>query len=248
MGIEKLDTRVTKIETRFDSLEEADKFLQESQRQITEKTTVIESNVQVNTDDLEKKSAQLNNLKINVENLEGKQENCINEVASLTNQLSVLEEKVEDLEKKMDSELDSIKGINTERTTKFESFQQEVYRDIENLRNAEESLDSGFKSLLDTSKTDFKEDLDQLRIELDFKTQNLQNVSVLHSEIDDLTKNRKMLEEELPAKLNELANKLNDLENHKVLTIKRMDDVDNYTQGVNTKLEEMQQSLEDQIA
>merc|ERR1712098_106471 len=104
------------------------------------------------------------------------------------------------------------------------------------------------KSLLDTSKTDFKEDLDQLRIELYFKTQNLQNVSVLHSEIDDLTKNRKMLEEELSAKLNELANKLNDLENHKVLSIKRMDDVDNYTQGVNTKLEEMQQSLENQIA
>jgi len=247
-AIEKLDTRVTKIETRFDSLEEADKFLQESQRQITEKTTVIESNVQVNTDDLEKKSAQLNNLKINVEKLEGKQENCINEVASLTTQLSVLEEKVEDLEKKMDTELDSIKSMNNERTTQFESFQQEVYRDIENLRNAEESLDSGFKSMLDTSKTDFKEDLDQLRIELDFKTQNLQNVSVLHSEIDDLTKNRKMLEEELSAKLNELANKLNDLENHKVLTIKRMDDVDNYTQGVNTKLEEMQQSLENQIA
>merc|ERR1712227_615772 len=112
---------------------------------------------------------------INVEKLEGKQENCINEVASLTTQLSVLEEKVEDLEKKMDSELDSIKSMNNERTTKFESFQQEVYRDIENLRNAEESLDSGFKSLLDTSKTDFKEDLDQLRIELDFKTQNLQN-------------------------------------------------------------------------
>ena len=87
-----------------------------------------------------------------------------------------------------------------------------------------------------------------MRIELDFKTQNLQNVSVLHSEIDDLTKNRKMLEEELSAKLNELANKLNDLENHKVLSIKRMDDVDNYTQGVNTKLEEMQQSLENQIA
>ena len=269
-ALEKLDNRVKVLEDKHASLEEADVFLQESQRQITEKATNFEDIVRQDFEEVKKKMSQVEAIKVDMKEVDEKQQKNWDEVDILKQQLLSVNGQIDkiqdlydnlnsihaDLNLKVTEEMKNLVKTDEKLREQLESFQQETFNDIENIRNKEDTLDSGFKDMLNTSNSfttnieNVEEELKRIQktmIELDFKTQNSSVVESLSAQVFQLNEEKKVVEEKTLADIDYVRNKLNELESDSKTTLEKVQELDTYAQGVNIKVEELENTFEDRM-
>ena len=124
---------------------------------------------------------------------------------------------------------------------------------MDNLRAMEDTLDSGFKDMLDTSNSfstnmeSVEEEIRRMReslVDLEFKSERAVLVEGLTAQVDLMTEEKARQDERTAAELDNLAKKIAELNE---AASKRLSDVDIYSQGVNTKIEELENSIEDKF-
>ena len=133
------------------------------------------------------------------------------------------------------------------------SFIKETKTNLDNLRAMEDTLDSGFKDMLDTSNSfstnmeSVEEEIRRMReslVDLEFKSERAVLVEGLTAQVDLMTEEKARQDERTAAELDNLAKKIAELNE---AASKRLSDVDIYSQGVNTKIEELENSIEDKF-
>ena len=111
---------------------------------------------------------------------------------------------------------------------------------MENLRAMEDTLDSGFKDMLNTSNSfstnmeSVEEEIRRMReslVELEFKSERAVLVEGLTAQVEQITEEKTKQEERTTAELESLAEKIAELKEE---ASKRLGEVDVYSQGVNT--------------
>ena len=124
---------------------------------------------------------------------------------------------------------------------------------MDNLRAMGDTLDSGFKDMLDTSNSfstnmeSVEEEIRRMReslVDLEFKSERAVLVEGLTAQVDLMTEEKARQDERTASELDNLAQKIAELNE---AASKRLSDVDIYSQGVNTKIEELENSIEDKF-
>ena len=115
----------------------------------------------------------------------------------------------------------------------------------------EDSLDSGLRDMMDTSNSftnnmeTVEEEIKRMReslVELDFKSEKAVVVESLSAQVQEMTEDKARQEENTAAELEKLARKIVELNE---AASARLTDVDIYSQGVNTKISELEITVED---
>ena len=124
---------------------------------------------------------------------------------------------------------------------------------MDNLRAMEDTLDSGFKDMLNTSNSfstnmeSVEEEIRRMReslVELEFKSERAVLVEGLTAQVEQITEEKTKQEERTTAELESLAEKIAEL---REAANKRLVEVDVYSQGVNTKMEELENTIQDRF-
>ena len=117
----------------------------------------------------------------------------------------------------------------------------------------EDTLDSGFKDMLNTSNSfstnmeSVEEEIRRMReslVELEFKSERAVLVEGLTAQVEQITEEKTKQEERTTAELESLAEKIAEL---REAANKRLVEVDVYSQGVNTKMEELENTIQDRL-
>ena len=252
--------KIKSLEEKHFSLEEADTFLQEAQRQITEKTSSVEDNANKSLDDIQKKVNQILDLKEEVKKLEGDQDDFSSRIESLEEKVVLVEGQIVNLEDdqnkqiiKQNKEVEKLTDTDANIHDELQKFKDDFSKDLENIRNKENTLDSGFEDMLNRSTADkesFEEELKEVKermVQLEFKTENSRAVETLSAKIHDLSTEKDAMNSKASKELEDLKDKIQELETDFVSSSEKLTDLDSYAQGVNIKIEELENSLREQI-
>ena len=118
----------------------------------------------------------------------------------------------------------------------------------------EDTLDSGYKDMLDTSNSfttnmeSVEEEIRRMReslVELEFKSERAVMVEGLTAQVAQMTEDKERKEERTAEELENLAKKIAELNE---AASKRLTEVDIYSQGVNTKIEELENTMGDRFS
>ena len=251
---------IKSLEEKYLSLEEADTFLQEAQRQITEKTSSVEDNASKSLDEIQKKVNQILDLKEEVQKLEGNQDDFGSRIESLEEKVVLVEGQIVNLEDdqnkqtiKQEKEVEKLTESDANIHNELQKLKDDLFKDLENIRNKEDTLDSGFEDILNRSTADkeiIEEELKEVKermVQLEFKTENSKTVETLSAKIHDLSSERDAINTKASKELDDLKEKIQELETDFVSSSEKLTDLDSYAQGVNIKVEELENSLRGQI-
>ena len=252
--------KIKSLEEKHLSLEEADTFLQEAQRQITEKTSSVEDNTSKSLDDFQKKVNQILDLKEEVQKLEGNQDDFCSRIESLEEKVVLVEGQIVNLEDdqneqtiKQKKELEKLTETDANIHNEFQKLKDDLSKDLENIRNKENTLDSGFEDILNRTTADkesIEEELKEVKermVQLEFKTENSKTVETLSAKIHDLSSERDVINTKASKELEDLKEKIQELETGFVSSSEKLTNLDSYAQGVNIKVKELENSLQGQI-
>ena len=252
--------KIKSLEDKHVSLEEADTFLQEAQRQITEKTSSVEDNATKSLDDIQKKVNQILDLKEEVQKLEGDQDDFNNRIESLEEKVILVEGQIVNLEEdqnnltsKQNKDVEKLTETDADIRDELQKLKDDLSKDIENIRNKENTLDSGFEDMLNRTTADkenIEEELKEVKekmIQLEFKAENSKTVEALSAQINELNTERESSNSKASKELEDLKDKIQELETDFVSSSEKLTDLDTYAQGVNIKVEELENTLRDQI-
>ena len=103
---------------------------------------------------------------------------------------------------------------------------------------------NSFTNNMETVEEEIKRMRESL-VELDFKSEKAVVVESLTAEVHQMTEDKARQEEKTAAELERLAGKIAELNE---AATARLADVDIYSQGVNTKIEELENTVEDRLA
>merc|ERR550539_1531198 len=233
----KLENRMKSTEEKHQSLEEADVFLQEAQRQITEKSSALETL-----------------MKTRQETFSSGLEAVETSLGEVGGRVEALENISDQIQAKLAAEIEKLDKVDADFSSQFSDFQKETRTNLDNLRAMEDTLDSGLRDMLDTSSSftnnmeTVEEEIKRMReslVELDFKSEKAVVVETLTAQVDRMTEDKARQEENTAAELERLAGKIAELNE---AASARLTDVDIYSQGVNTKIEELENTVEDRLA
>lgn len=252
--------KIKSLEEKHLSLEEADTFLQEAQRQITEKTSSVEDNASKSLDEIQKKVNQILDLKEEVKKLEGDQDDFSSRIEYLEEKVVLVEGQIVNLEDdqnkltiKQNKEVEKLTETDANIHNELQKLKDDLSKDLENIRNKENTLDSGFEDILNRSTADkesIEEELKEVKermVQLEFKTENSKTVETLSAKIHDLNTERDAINTKTSKDLEDLKEKIQELETDFVSSSEKLTDLDSYAQGVNIKVEELENSLQGQI-
>ena len=252
--------KIKSLEEKHFSLEEADTFLQEAQRQITEKTSSVEDNANKSLDDIQKKVNQILDLKEELKKLEGDQNDFSSRIESLEEKVVLVEGQIVNLEDdqnkqiiKQNKEVEKLTDTDANIRDELQKIKDDFSKDLENIRNKENTLDSGFEDMLNRSTADkesFEEELKEVKermVQLEFKTENSRAVETLSAKIHDLTTEKDAINSKASKELENLKDKIQELETDFISSSEKLTNLDSYAQGVNIKIEELENSLREQI-
>ena len=262
--LDKIDGRLKNLETKHVSLEEADVYLQESHRQITEKSSAMEEMTKKEIEDIHQKLSSLLQLKKDIGSMDERQNEHGDKISSLENHLVLaegqivnLEEGQADLSLKLTKDVDDLKKSDQAIQDNLEKFKVETLDELQNLKNKENSWDSGFEDMLNRSTSitnnmeNVEEDIRKMKesmIQLEFKTESSTVVQTLSAEVGKLHDEKQSSEARTSAEIEALVAKINILEQEKEDTQGKLQELDTYAQGVNTKIEELENSVEDKMS
>ena len=262
--LDKVGDRLKNLETKHVSLEEADVYLQESQRQITEKSSSMEEMTKKEIEDIHQKISSLPQLKKNIGSMEERQNEHGDKISSLENHLVLaegqivnLEEGQADLSLKLTKDVNDLRKGDQDILDNLEQFKVETLDELQNLKNKENSWDSGFEDMLNRSTSitnnmeNVEEEIRKMKesmIQLEFKTESSTVVETLSAEVGKLHDEKQSSEARTSAEIEALMAKINILEQDKEETHGKLQELDTYAQGVNTKIEELENSVEDKMS
>ena len=247
--------KIRSLEEKHLSLEEADTFLQEAHRQITDKTSSVEDNTNKDMDNVQKKINQILDLKEEVQKFEADQEDFKNKIESLEEKLVLVEGQIVNLEDentvqttRQKKDVEMLTETDGNIKDEIQRLRVDLLKDFENIKNKENTLDSGFEDFLNRSSADrenFEEALKEVRenmVQLEVKT-----VDTLTAQINEITIEKEASKTKASDDMKDLKSKIQQLESEMISSSDKMTDLDIYAQGVNIKVEELENSLKEKI-
>ena len=170
---------------------------------MTEKTSSVEDNATKSIDDIKKKVNQILDLKEELQKLEGDQDDFNNRIESLEEKVVLVEGQIVNLEDdqndittKQKKDVEKLIETDEDIRDELQKLKDDFSKDIENIRNKENTLDSGFEDMLNRTTADkenIEEELKEVKekmIQLEFKAENSKKVEDLSAKINDLNTER----------------------------------------------------------
>ena len=172
-----------------------------------------------------KLSQYLLDLKEEVKKLEGDQDDFSSRIESLEEKVVLVEGQIVNLEDdqnkqiiKQNKEVEKLTVTDANIHDELQKFKDDFSKDLENIRNKENTLDSGFEDMLNRTTADkenIEEELKEVKekmIQLEFKAENSKKVEDLSAKINDLNTEREAINSKATKELEDLKDKIQELE------------------------------------